>query len=103
MALKKIDTVRSTAGLTTETSSGSWANWAGKTPAWAEIGSGFLILTPGRYRVECPLRIVPYKIDPMESMTNVEKDGIVEADRAMNIYCPNRTDSVGTIFVTRLA
>lgn len=103
MSLKKIDTVRNTAGLTTEIASGSWANWTGKTPAWAEIGSSFLILTPGRYRVECPSRVVPYKMDPMESMTNVEKDGIVEAERTMNIYCPNRTDSIGTIFVTRLA
>ena len=101
--LKLVSNPTSTAGFTTETSSGSWANWTGKTPAWAEIGSSFLILTPGRYRVECPSRIVPYKMDPMESMPNVEKDGIVEADRAMNIYCPNRTDSVGTIFVTRLA
>ena len=103
MALKKIETVRNTAGLTTEITSGSWANWKGTTPPWASIESGFLTLTPGRYRVECPLRIVPYKMNPMESMTNVEKDGIVEADRAMSIYCPNRTDSIGTIFVTRLA
>lgn len=101
--LKLVSTPTSTAGFTTETSSGSWANWTGKTPAWAEIGSSFLILTPGRYRVECPSRIVPYKMDPMESMPNVEKDGIVEADRTIQIYCPSRADSVGTIFVTRLA
>lgn len=101
--LKLVSTPTSTAGFTTKTSSGSWANWTGKTPVWAEIGDGFLRLTPGRYRVECPLRIVPYKMDPMESMANIEKDGVVEADRTMNIYCSNRADSVGSIFVTRLA
>ncbi|MDV2420230.1 hypothetical protein RAE03_10690 [Corynebacterium tuberculostearicum] len=101
--LKLVSTPTSTAGFTTETSSGSWAKWTGKTPAWAEIGSSFLILTPGRYRVECPSRIVPYKMGPMESLPNVEKDGIVEADRTIQIYCPSRADSVGTIFVTRLA
>lgn len=101
--LKLVSNPTSTAGFTTETSSGSWANWTGKTPAWAKIGDGFLRLTPGRYRVECPSRIVPYKMDPMESLPNIEKDGIVAADRTIQIYCPNRTDSVGTIFVTRLA
>ena len=103
MTLKKINTVRNTAGFTTETTSGSWANWKGTTPPWASIGDNVLSLPPGRYRVECPGRIVPYQMGPMESMANVEKDGIVEAGRTMNVYCPNRTDSVGTIFVTRLA
>lgn len=101
--LKLVSTPTNTAGFVTQTSSGSWANWTGKTPAWAEIGDGFLRLTPGRYRVECPSKIVPYTMDPFQSMTSVEKDGIVEADRTMQIYCYSRADSIGTIFVTRLA
>ena len=101
--LKLVSTPTGTAGFVTQTASGSWANWTGKTSAWAEIGDGFLRLTPGRYRVECPLRIVPYKMEPFESMPNVETDGIVKSERTMQIYCPNRADSTGTIFVTRLA